>query len=635
MTEDPRTRKVPEHRGGAPAWAARAQTDDEPVWPFVPLALSLEASAWRHPDDLEQPFCVEVGRRLLLAQLQSSEWILRRVEKLDMSRQEAVRRAITLELLVPEDAPVFVDSEGGRLRCVPVSLMQRRTLVGLDIRDERGDSVTMPGIRLTQQLDQAAVLAAAACSTVDETPGTVRDLTPEALGWIGAYISGTREQVQAAYVRLADGSEASLAGPAVDPLFANAVHRFRHGFTLYVFLDESHGRHRLIHLSFEEPTDWRYQKPRIGAPVSHPALAGAPGDRHYTVGVPGMTIRGVLARLGLIPQRVRFQVPGAEYAASFHFELSAPPGVRIVRATLLAGRPNDPRRHVSLDEVRGHTPTVGLHAVEVPNGSLCRVQADLCLAARGYLGMMLVANIAMVLLLGVVITHASPDRAMEPDEVTNVILFLISAVAAAAALVAQGDIGGLSARFITAVRVLTTAALAFPVITAVFLTFEGHRDSITSIATTYHVLQGLFVASVVICAGTLLAWLGSWVRERASLVSESPWDMTRAGPPRRTVNRVVAWKKAVQAKSHTPEDFNDVLRQYHFHSAAVGINSAEGWHTVYAWDDAKQYNAVAALEACRWLGGAADTNPGRPSFASTCARRSDRCPSASRQRPSV
>ena len=61
-----------------------------------------------------------------------------------------------------------------------------------------------------------------------------------------------------------------------------------------------------------------------------------------------------LAVFGLAPTRIRFQVPAAERAASYHSELVAPEGVRIEKATLLAGRPNEPTRRPTEDHVIGH-----------------------------------------------------------------------------------------------------------------------------------------------------------------------------------------------------------------------------------------------------------------------------------------
>ena len=103
---------------------------------------------------------------MLLAQLEYSEWVLRRVEKVEFERDRSVSRRIAIELKVRTDAPVFVDADGEEFWLVPLSSMRRRTLVNLALRSENDEAITLPGIRLTQQLDQAMLLAAAAAQPI-------------------------------------------------------------------------------------------------------------------------------------------------------------------------------------------------------------------------------------------------------------------------------------------------------------------------------------------------------------------------------------------------------------------------------------------------------------------------------------
>src|SRR4051812_1652421 len=88
-------------------------------WERDPIEHALDASAWRSLDTAPSrfarespPLCTELGRRILIAQLEESEWVLRRVEKVSFNRDRGVHRDITIELLVPNGAPEFVDKDG-------------------------------------------------------------------------------------------------------------------------------------------------------------------------------------------------------------------------------------------------------------------------------------------------------------------------------------------------------------------------------------------------------------------------------------------------------------------------------------------------------------------------------------------
>lgn len=100
------------------------ETTGEPprlVWQMDPTELALKASTeMREPstrengdghyltDDLPDAFCHRLGTTLLLMQLQFSDWVLRRVEKVSFERDRSVSRRITIEFRIPEDTPEFL-----------------------------------------------------------------------------------------------------------------------------------------------------------------------------------------------------------------------------------------------------------------------------------------------------------------------------------------------------------------------------------------------------------------------------------------------------------------------------------------------------------------------------------------------
>lgn len=546
-------------------------TSAQLTWHFDPTDLALAASA-RPADELPDAFCVEVGRRLLFAELEFSKWVLRRVEKVRFDSDRSVSRRSSIELIVRDDAPVFVDREGERHWLVPLSMMRRRTLVNLDLRDEQDKSIMVPGIRLAQQFDQSILLAAAAA-----TSSSLILRGSELRDFISAVIAGVKQQIVDSMRAFEDRDgpqSAHLSDLANDPVFTAALYRLWRNFTLYVFLPVRAGRHRLVRMSFDEPTDWTYQTP---------TLAEKPGGSyHYEPGrgpVPWHERSHVAAAFGLRPTRIRFQVPAAENAASYHFEVTAPAGVQIVEASLLAGRPNDPDRHVTADHVVGHSPTVGLHAVEIPNGSLCRAQVDLAIPTEGWLTSMLVSCWLIFIVLLSVAYHRLPVAfGWTSEQVTNVVVLLISTSAGVATLVAQRDFGGVGARLVARLRAIGAIATALPVLAAGLLTY-GNLDNISDLPITsarwpIFVLTG---CSALVTGLMSIAWLRSKRSERRQ-EQRSPWDMTddNAQP--------------------VPDNYHKAIGDYRYDTPAVGIRSAEGWHERFSWSDNLQCQAIEALE---------------------------------------
>jgi hypothetical protein len=549
---------------------------DKLVWRADPVELALEGSRLRRESadpPLPEPFCLEVGRRMLLAQLRWPEWILRRVEKASFDGDRCVHRRISLELLVPEDAPLFHGSDDKDYWLVPLSTMRRRTLVDFHLDDEEERSIPMLGIRLEQQLDESVLLAAAATA-----PGLRERDHPRLQEFIRDVVAGQHDEVmkrkdqwegctpQAAFLEPLRG----------DRLFRAALTRLWTNFTLYVFLPVEKGRHRVLWMSFDEPTDWRYQRP---------GLAPAADDRHEYVYEPALSapVRNRLHRLaaafGLRPTRVRFLTPGTENAASYHFELEAPKGLQIVKASLVAGRPNDPDRHVSADHVVGHSPTLGLHAVEVPPGSLSRAQVDVRVPTSGWLTTLLISCWLVFGVMTTVVFHTDTAEldSWSNEKITNVVVILITVSAGFAALIAQRDVSGTGARMLTTLRALGVLSMSLPVVMSGFLIYGGEnmRDGPRDIELL--AIRVLTAFALIIAVLVLAAWIASLLPERQGFLA-SPWDMTS--------------RKA----SDAPTNLHVALKRYRFDTPAIGVESAEGWHERYFWTDDAQVEAVARLK---------------------------------------
>jgi hypothetical protein len=626
-------------------------------WRFDPTELALGASADMVDSKLPNVLCPEIGRRLLLAQLQYSSWVLRRVEKVQFERERSVSRRLTIEFLIRADAPVFTH-KGKEYWLVPLSIMQRRTLVNLDLRDESGDSVSLPGLRLNQQLDQSLLAAAAAVSA----PETMR---PESPGrkFVQTVVAGRKLEVDAEFDRFERFREMRRSGPNFEddgldplresPLFTETLYRLRRNFTLYLFLPVERGRHRLLRMSFDEPTSWKYQMAMLGVNTDPPrglrhraSVKDVDGDPvakdvyHYRPGFRAPWKYGFFSAIGLTPTQIRFQIPSAEHAASYHFEATAPLGLRIVRSTLIAGRPNNPRRHVSADHQEGHSPVIGLHATGIPYGSLCRAQVDLRLPTGGWLTTLWVSCWLIFAVLASVAYHWARGFATSwnADQATNICVLLVSTSAGVAAILAQREFGGLAARLVVWMRALGLTAIALPVVMAAFLAYSSGKPTVaqaqwqqlSSYVTT--AIAGLIAVYITLVWS--LSKYGEWrvdaidrrpaphrarrvdlrghIRARlARNVIDSPWDMTQPSPRTSAENAV--------EQAHIDEDFTKVVQKYKFDRPSIGIRSAEGWHEWYAaTDDSHQADIDAVAQPTFQAAGSRTRNYWCTEFASVC-----------------
>jgi hypothetical protein len=579
---------MPQRNGQPRPCSAETWEDAELIWLHDPVKLALDASSESRkiPQNETPPMqlCLELGRRLLLAEFKFSDWILRRVESIRFERERSVSRTTSVEFVIPDDAPIFVTPDDRRLYLVPLSMMRRRTLVNFKMENEDGTRLPMLGMRTTQQLDASMLFAAAA--TVSPTLANNRRVRK----LIGDVIAGDAQRVERAHRLFCKTPPSSVSPLAGRTLFSEVWHRLRQNFSLYVALDVEKGRHRILKLSFEEPTHWRLQHPKI-IPDGEDAMRYKPGKR---VPPPTRFSYYMLAKLGIFPTRFRLQIPAAENAASYHFEATAALGVRIVKASLLAGRPHEPTGHVSADRVVGHAATVGLHAVEIPSNSLCRVQLDLRVPARGWLTQLFTScGVILGILVSVFLLwkHDLPSLMQDP-QLSSVVVILVTASAATAVLVAERRFYGLPASMVTHLRAIGVISLSLPTVAAAYIVYEGRPPMSELDKHKIELAMGILSAgAAILFLMTALALVLSWHSARLSEARGSPWDMTIAEETEDTV--------FVHQRSNVNKNFLEALRQLKFNSPAIGIGSAEGWHERYHWTDTDQAAAERDLNELR------------------------------------
>lgn len=616
------------------------------IWGTTPIRVALdEAAAQRGDVDVEDHVafrvCPEVGRRLLLAQFTFNKWVLRRVEKVRFTSDRRVGRRSSIEFEIPNYAPIVADGDGHPRWLVPLTVMRRRTLVNLDIQDEQGASVSMLGLRFTQGLDEGMLCAAARLAHPTAVTHEVVDK------FVNRAVSGNWKEVQSArdayedwrdrrgpeldetdqsrdypaWVAETDSSDGRAeSGPlsgsreqpaddpgldvdALEPYFENptfraTLERLWHNFVLYVTLPVDCGQHRILHLAFEERVLWQYQLPRLerrGRTVEYEPIA----ERISRFG-------SFHEFLGWNATRIRFLTPSAENSASYHFEFTAPTGLWIPSAALVAGRPNlDTAEVTPWDSVNSSGHSAGLHVVEVPNGSLCRAQVELRVPSRGWLSTLMVSCWAVFGVLAATTAHArllGLAGQWTATQVTNIVLLLVTVCVGVSTYVAQHPSGDVAARMLSGLRIVGVIALTLPAFAALSVVFVREKPQRGDLArhpewmwallpaTETRVLlicwlAALTVLSALAACAVSLAW---WrARQAERLVGRaSPWDMTAV--ERRTDES----EKPIEGELMS---FGDLIEALGLDHPAVGVNSAEGWHERYGWDDDQQRVALKLI----------------------------------------
>ena len=187
-------------------------------------------------------------------------------------------------------------------------------------------------------------------------------------------------------------------------------------------------------------------------------------------------------KMGWTTTKVRFRVPAAENATSFHFEIQAPPGVDIVEASIVAAVPDiddgEPQELPlwQYDHIRMRLPTVGLHITSVPNGSFSTAQVDFQVSTRGWYATMLLSCWATFLLLIALALHVRADR-VQTASTTDIVAFLAGVAAAVATLVAQGEFSGMAGRLLAMPRMLAAFEAGLLLIAATLFLFVGPSEN--------------------------------------------------------------------------------------------------------------------------------------------------------------
>jgi hypothetical protein len=280
-----------------------------------------------------------------------------------------------------------------------------------------------------------------------------------------------------------EGSQLQHLGK--DPYFRAVLDRLADSFVLYGLHDAPFGERQLVKFSYDEPLTLRYAKSSY-RPIS-PGGENEAQDEYKGTRLPRWHWRALAPAMGFYPTRIKFPVPAAELAGSFHFEISAPPEVSIINAVLLAGRPKpepDPaaltspaspasrgrasapmrdrrRLRPSFDAISGGYPTIDLHVADVPYGSRSRAQVEVEARVTGWFGTAVFSSwLASAVLLFASLARPQPGVGSG---------LLMSFAAGLAVLLVRQDPHRLVTMLLSKVRMLATVAAVLALAAAVVM----------------------------------------------------------------------------------------------------------------------------------------------------------------------
>lgn len=559
-------------------------------WPSNPLG-------WRELAD-----CELCGLTLLKLIINSSAWVVRRVEHVAFLDECTVRRRVSIDYDPPQDAAVFCRLDGQEMRILPFAIMRRKSLVNFDFRDHYGHAVPLLGLRQNQALTLAMIRAwAAATLQALDPPGIISAETGEFLDDV---VAGDQIELWRAFKRMWDAEAGSqLRRLGKDGHFRVVLDRLADSFVLFGLHEGQFGERRLIKFSYDEPLTLRYAKPRYQA---HGPGGERGRERSEEVRLPRWGLTAFSAAMGFSPTRIKFPVPAAELAGSFHFEISAPPEVSIIKSVLLAGRPKPEsaqtpaasaactasqgsqyalmkdreRRRPSFDALSGGYPTVDLHVADVPYGSRSRAQVEVKASATGWFATAAFSSCLASGILGFA-AFAKPPLGVGST-------LLMTFAAGLAVLLVRQDPHRLVTRLLSKVRLLATFTAVLALAAAVIMAASSTRNG-------YGWLLILFIISLFPTALVTTSWSIALARSVWAKPRESPWEHHRPRKSRRgsddpdlaaQLENHDRHEALAQAMDNEEYPYDWAYRKLGFSLPAIRVASSEGERQSYPWDKA-------------------------------------------------
>lgn len=428
-------------------------------------------------------------------------WIHRRKESVSILDETALQRQVSVDFTLPDVIPgcgrephVKHPAGGEPVYCPPLFVLPKApaNLMAFDLLDESG--VSLP---LMTRIDNARVSAA----TLIELARIV--LTDNALNLSAGLEARLRLIASAdephptiAAARLAradsqDPNETELIALRSDGAFMWWLRTLAHSSIVVVPYRDPTVRRKIFRLSYQQP---------------------------ITYSLP------MTARLGWSTYKVVVDSSWID-ARNFHFEAEAPPGLRIVSATLTDDEQPSVRNEGFLRRVHLYRP--GAERAGAGTAAL-----SLHVNGQGFVGGALLAS---GLVLGAVLGCLAEAKhiAENPTSAPALLLLLPALIAS---YVARPDQHALTTRLLSSARRLLLIAGGAAYISAAFVALNGGASRGAALEHQTDILQGAFRLSGVAALFAFLGLVGTWIlsRPRLSRLIRFGWVKPMLGELRRS-----------------------------------------------------------------------------------------------------
>ena len=323
----------------------------------------------------------------------SQKWMHRRLETVTFVTDTTIRRHIGLDISIPPAAP-DVEGPAARRRLVPLTMVRKHRLVHVDLRT--GDGRPLPYLNLRQNQALAESMLLTWAREVLGGAHLGRDIEAD----LRAVVSGRGPDLLDA-MRLFATQSGPLGRKRAAlwraPEFRLLFHQLANDFILLALVDEEPTR-QIVELEYEDS-------------LHLDGLVSVFRRAHHRNVSPGartrLAWRVTRSTIGWRPSDVRFTLPAAGDAETFHLQVEAPPGTYARDAVLLARDPTGSRPPPDGDDARnqwdreGGRTRVDLRVADVRPGDVVDARVSLAAVRRGWLSHAALAAVASTVVLGI------------------------------------------------------------------------------------------------------------------------------------------------------------------------------------------------------------------------------------------